>query len=161
RTPDELAAVIAHEMGHIAHRDGVRTVIRSAGLSFLFGSLIGDFSGGAAAVAATHTVLQSAYTRESEAAADAFGAELMLKLGRDPRVGAKSLHRVAGSAESNVKILLTHPEARERAAAIEAIAQAAPKREGGPAPALLTASEWAALKQICQATPASAPRATP
>src|SRR4029077_5483171 len=29
-TPDELAGVIAHEMGHIAHRDGVRSVMQAA-----------------------------------------------------------------------------------------------------------------------------------
>jgi Zn-dependent protease with chaperone function len=46
---DELAGVIAHEIGHIAHRDGVRAVMQAAGLSFLFGMLIGDFSGSGAA----------------------------------------------------------------------------------------------------------------
>ena len=76
-TPDELAGVIAHEMGHVAHRDGVRAVIQAAGLSFLFGMLIGDFSGGGAAVIAMRTVLQSSYSRETEAAADAWGAGLL------------------------------------------------------------------------------------
>jgi Zn-dependent protease with chaperone function len=158
-TPDELAGVIAHEMGHIAHRDGVRAVMQAAGLSFLFGMLIGDFSGGGAAVIAMRTVLQSSYSRETEAAADAFGAELVVKLARDPRALGTILTRIAGASGPNAKILLSHPEARERAAAIEAIARAAPaaRADGG---ALLSAAEWAALKRICRAGPQATPRAT-
>ena len=159
-TPDGLAGVIAHEMGHVAHRDGVRSVIEAAGPSFLFGMLIGDFSGGGAAVTAMHTVLQSSYSRETEAAADAWGANLVVKLERDPRALGDILRRIAGSSYGPMaKILLTRPEARERAAAIEAIARTANIR---PATAplsdgLLTAAEWTALKKICQATPQARP----
>ena len=161
RTPDELAAAIAHEMGHIAHRDVVRSVIQPVGLWFLFGPLIGDFSG-ATAVAAMHTVLLPSYSREREAAADAFGTKLMIKVGGDPRADANFMLRDAGPPKSNLEILLSdHPEARERADAIEAIARAAPEPNGGAASALLSAAEWAALKQICQAAPASTPPATP
>ena len=160
RTPDELAAAIAHEMGHVAHRDTVRKVIHPVGLWFLFGPLIGDFSGGAAAWVATHTALLPSYSREREAAADAFGTELMIKVGGNPRADADFLLRMARPASSTVDILLSdHPEDRERAAAIEAIARAAPNNGAGAA--LLTAAEWAALKQICKAAPASAPPATP
>ena len=63
-TPDELAGVIAHEIGHVAHRDGTRAVLQAAGLSFLFGMLLGDFVGGGAVVIAAKTVLQSSYSRE-------------------------------------------------------------------------------------------------
>jgi Zn-dependent protease with chaperone function len=171
-SPDELAAVIAHEMGHVAHRDGVRAVIQAAGLSFLFGMLIGDFSGGGAAVIAMRTVLQSSYSRETEAAADDWGARLMVKLGRDPRALGEILMRIAGTKGPTAKILLSHPEARERADAIETIARsanvkpaAASRSDGtgdGASAGLLTAAEWAALKKICQAAPqTTAPRATP
>ncbi len=168
-SPDELAGVIAHEMGHIAHRDGVRAVVQAAGLSFLFGMLIGDFSGGGAAVIAMRTVLQSSYSRETEAAADAYGAQLIVKLERDPRALANILLRIAGTPGPMAKILLSHPEARERAAAIEAIARAAAVKPAPPplsdsaggvtAPGLLTATEWTALKRICQAAPHTPPQA--
>jgi len=159
-TPDEVAGVIAHEMGHIAHRDGVRAVLQAAGLSFLFGTLIGDFSGGGAAVMAMRTVLQSSYSRETEAAADAFGATLMIKLGADPRAVGNFLMRVAGNSGSNAKILLSHPEARERAAAIDAIVRAAPPSQTHGQP-LLSAAEWTALKRICRAAPEPAAPGTP
>jgi hypothetical protein len=116
------------------------------------------------------TVLQSSYSRETEAAADAYGAQLIVKLERDPRALGDILLRIAGTPGPMAKILLSHPEARERAAAIEAIARAAAVKPAAPPlsdgtgdalPAgLLTASEWSALKQICQAAPQSTPRAT-
>jgi Zn-dependent protease with chaperone function len=168
---DELAGVIAHEVGHIAHRDGVRAVIQAAGLSFLFGMLIGDFSGGGAAVLAMRTVLQSSYSRETEADADAYGAGLMRKLDRDPRALGNILMRIAGTPGPMAKILLSHPEARERAAAIAgpvravATASLADGTGGSGAsagPGLLSAAEWAALKRICKATPQAVRRdATP
>ena len=64
-TPDELAGVIAHEMGHVVHRDGTRAVLQSAGLSFLFGMMLGDFVGGGAVVIAAKTVLSSSYSHYS------------------------------------------------------------------------------------------------
>jgi Zn-dependent protease with chaperone function len=152
--PDELAGVIAHEMGHVAHRDSVRAVMQAGGLSFLFGMLIGDFTGGGAAVIAVRTVMQSSYSRETEAAADAYGAALVAKLGRDPRALGTILLRIAGTPGPTMKILLSHPEAKDRAAAIEAIAGARPPGKriaggGDAATGLISASEWAALKAIC------------
>ena len=55
KTPDELAGVIAHEIGHVAHRDGTRSILQAAGLSFLFGMLLGDFTGGGVVVLAAQT----------------------------------------------------------------------------------------------------------
>ena len=83
--PDELAGVIAHEVGHVAHRDGTRSVLQAAGLSLLFGMLLGDFVGGGAVVFAAKTILQTSYTRDVETAADAYGVTLMTKIGGDPR----------------------------------------------------------------------------
>src|SRR5471030_1806122 len=70
---DEVAGVIAHEMGHVAHRDGTKAVLQAGGLSFLFGMLLGDFVGGGAVVYAAKTVLQSSYSREAETKADIYG----------------------------------------------------------------------------------------
>jgi len=144
-SPDELAGVIAHEMGHVAHRDGTRSVLQSAGLSFLFGMLLGDFTGGGVVVIAARTVVQSAYSREVEAAADDFGVRLMAKIGGDVRAFAVMLERIAGAIEPGIKILLDHPQTKDRVAAINAAAKALPS-ERQP---LLTPPEWAALKRIC------------
>jgi Zn-dependent protease with chaperone function len=142
-TPDELAAVIAHEIGHVAHRDGTRSVLEGAGLSLLFGMLLGDFVGGGAVVFAGKTILQTGYSRNVEAAADAYGVTLMSKIGGDPRALASMLTRIAGTTHPGPKILSDHPETRDRVAAIEALAASGARRP------LLDQSEWAALKRIC------------
>ena len=142
-TPDELAAVIAHEIGHVAHRDGTRSVVRAAGLSFVFGVALGDFMGGGAVIIAARTLVQSAYSREVETAADAYSVALMRRLGGNARALASILERVSNGIEPAMKILMDHPETRIRVAVIEAAA-------GDPGgTALLGATEWTMLKRIC------------
>jgi Zn-dependent protease with chaperone function len=141
--PDEVAGVLAHEIGHIAHRDGTRSVLQASGLSFLFGMLFGDFVGGGAVVLAAKTVLQSSYTRDVEAAADAYGAQLMIKAGGNARALGTMLGKIGGATEPGMAILLDHPETKARVAAINKLA---PARNTQP---MLDAAEWQALKRIC------------
>ena len=145
RTPDELAGVIAHEIGHVAHRDGTRSLLQAAGLSFLFGMLLGDFTGGGLVVIAARTVVQSAYSRDVENAADLYGVGLMTRAHGDPRALAAILERIAGGSEPESKILLDHPKTKDRVVAINAAANASP----GTIEPLLPAADWAALKRIC------------
>jgi Zn-dependent protease with chaperone function len=145
RSPDELASVIAHEIGHVAHRDGTRSLLQAAGLSFLFGMLLGDFTGGGLVVIAARTVVQSAYSREVEAAADNYGVRLMAKAGGDPKALAPILERITGSIEPGSNLLRDHPQTRDRVAAINAIAATLP----APAKPLLTPPQWIALKGMC------------
>ena len=144
RSPDELAGVIAHEIGHVAHRDGTRSLLQAAGLSFLFGMLLGDFTGGGLVVIAARTVVQSAYSRDVEGAADLYSVSLMAKANGDPRALATILGRIAGAIEPGSKILLDHPQTKDRVVAINAAASASSKIEP-----LLSAADWAALKRIC------------
>ncbi len=140
---DEVAGVLGHEIGHVAHRDGTKSVLETAGLSLLFGMLLGDFTGGGAVIVAARTVLQTAYSRTAEAAADEFGARLMYKVGGDPQALGAFLLRISGTAAVMPHFLLDHPAAQERADAIAKIAQPSPM---GP---LLSPPEWEALKIIC------------
>jgi predicted Zn-dependent protease len=142
-TPDELAGVIAHEIGHVARRDGVRSVLETAGLSFLFGMVLGDFVGGGAIVIAAKTVLQSSYSRDTETAADAYGIALMNKAGGNAEALGALLTRIDDLHSESPELLRDHPATQERVAAIRA--QARPQ-EGAP---LLTPDQWAALKNIC------------
>jgi Zn-dependent protease with chaperone function len=148
-SPDEVAGVLAHEMGHVAHRDGTRTVLQTAGLSFLFGMMLGDFVGGGAVVIAAKTVLRSSYSRRVEAAADAYSVAVMRRAGGDPRALATILARVTANKDEGIKIFEDHPDTKDRVAAINAMAPA-----GATVP-LLGAADWAALKQICAPLPAS------
>ena len=140
---DEIAGVIAHEIGHIAHRDGTNALVQGAGLSILFGMLLGDFVGGGAVVFGARTMLQSSYSREAETAADIYGANLMNKAGGNTHAMATMLGKIGGATEPGMKILLDHPETEARVATIDKLA------ENRPPAAFLDANEWAALKQIC------------
>ncbi len=141
---DELAGIIAHEIGHVAHRDGMRSLLQSAGLSFLFGMVLGDFVGGSAVVIGARAVLSSSYTREVELAADRYAVELMGKAGGDPRALGTVLGRVAGALHPGREILRDHPDTQQRIKLINDLA--APSM---PPQSLLEPSEWAALKRIC------------
>jgi Zn-dependent protease with chaperone function len=142
--PDELAGVLAHEFGHVAHRDGLRRVIRDGGTSFLIGLMFGDVTGAGAVLMAGRTVLSAAYSRPDEERADAFAVSVMHRLGRPAAPLGSLLQRITGSADDMVpSILNDHPLTTDRNARLEA--------EDIPptGPALLDASEWQSLKHIC------------
>ncbi|MGB7890087.1 MAG: M48 family metallopeptidase [Xanthobacteraceae bacterium] len=147
QTPDELAGAIAHEMGHVAARDGTRVVLQTAGLSFLFGMMLGDFVGGGAVVIAARTVLKSSYSRRVGGAADAYCGALMQKAGGDPHALGAILARIVVDKDHGVAIPRDHPETKDRIAAINAVAGT------GPTAPLLDVAEWSALKQICAPLP--------
>jgi predicted Zn-dependent protease len=142
-TPDELAGVIAHELGHVVHRDGTRAVLQSAGLSFLFGMMLGDFVGGGAVVIAAKTVLSSSYSRHAEAAADRYSVELMQSIDADPKALAAILSRIASDRDEGFELLRDHPDTKARIAAINKVTVDDPPRP------LLTGAEWKALKAMC------------
>jgi Zn-dependent protease with chaperone function len=141
---DELAGVLAHELGHVAHRDGLREMIATGGSTFLLGLLFGDVSGSGAIVIAGRTLLASAYSRQAEASADAFAASVMRGLGRSPRPLGEFLLRLTGQENDGpVALLASHPLTQDRLAAL--------KKDEVPTtgPALLDENEWRALKDIC------------
>jgi Zn-dependent protease with chaperone function len=140
---DEVAGVIAHELGHVANRDGTRAILQATGLSLIFGILIGDFVGGGAVVLASESLLKSAYSRSAESRADDSAVRTMQAAGGDPRALGRFLGRIAGKARSG-SIFMDHPATPDRVAHIDAIA---PPQSGGAT--LLDAAEWRALKRIC------------
>ncbi len=144
QSPDEVAGVLAHEMGHVAHRDAMRAVIHAGGISFLIGTLLGDFTGAGALVIGSKFLLSNRYSRSNESEADAFAIEVMTKAGGDVTALSGFLRRVARMpGERQLELLLTHPVTDDRIAAIE---RGKPSAPGRP---LLDAAEWSALKAIC------------
>lgn len=141
---DELAGVLAHEMGHVAHRDGLRKLIQAGGTSYLFGLLFGDVTGGGAIVLVSRYLVDSAYSREAEAAADDFAGNIMAALGRPAHPMAQLLKRIEGNESKVPAFLSTHPVTEQRLKALE---KQVPSQPGAP---LLAEEEWRALKEICK-----------
>jgi predicted Zn-dependent protease len=144
RTADELAGVLAHELGHLAHRDGLRGLIREGGSAFLGGLIFGDVTGSGAVLMAGRIVLSAAHSRVAEESADAFAVTVMHRLGRPTAPMGALLQRVTGPGQEVMpSILRDHPLTPDRKAMLEA--------DDTPpiGPALLDAAEWQALKRIC------------
>jgi Zn-dependent protease with chaperone function len=143
-SPDEVAGVLAHELGHVQHRDSLRRLIQTGGTSFLIGLLFGDVTGGSAVVVAGRSLFDASYSRDQERAADAFAIDVMHKLGRSPKPLGTLLVRVTGKeAENSIALLASHPMSEDRLALMS-------KDLGvNTGPEILSAAEWRALKGIC------------
>lgn len=142
-SPDELAGVIAHELGHVEGRDGLRKLLETSGSAFLLGLLFGDVTGGGAIVFGARVLVDSNYSRQTEATADDYAARLMLSVGRPPAALGALLDRLGGSG-SALAFISSHPVTAERMAELEAAEQ--PAVLGEP---FVEAEEWQALKRIC------------
>jgi Zn-dependent protease with chaperone function len=149
RSPDEFAGVLAHEFGHVAARDPTRSLIRSSGIAYLLGYLVGDVAGSAVIVALGENVLSAGYSREAERAADAYAVAAVTRAGGDAAALATILERIAADRDESLAFLRSHPFTRERAAAIRS--RAAPP--AADRPPLLDAPSWAALRAICATNP--------
>ncbi len=143
-SPDEVAGVLAHELGHLRHHDNMRGLIYNGGTSFLIGLLFGDVTGSSAVIFASRSVVEASYSREAEENADTFAIEVMHALGRSPKPAAELMFRITGKeGGSGFAILASHPLTEDRLARMT--------REDRPAssPPLLNEQEWQALKGIC------------
>lgn len=145
KNADEIAGVIAHEMGHVVHRDQTRLMIENGGTSFLVGLLFGDITGSSAAIFTTRVLFETSYSREAETNADAFAIDAMHALGRSPAPMGELLFRITGAqGNRTIGILTSHPLTEARRTLM--------RREDRPAtgPEVLSAAEWRALQNICR-----------
>ena len=146
-SPDEIAAVLAHEVGHVAARDPTRIALRSAGSLGVLGLLFGDFAGGAVVLLLVEQLIQADYSREAEAAADAYGIEMLLNADVDPSsLGAlfQKLLDDFGEAEGIAAHFTSHPALGDRIA--NANAAGASLLASTPS---LPEGAWQALRTIC------------
>jgi Zn-dependent protease with chaperone function len=142
---DEIAGILAHELGHVRNRDGTRALIHNGGTSFLIGLLFGDVTGSSALIFASRSLVTASYSREAERDADSFAIAVMHRLGRSPKPMGELMFRVTGKeADSGLTILANHPLTEDRLARMSK--EDAPP-SGSP---LLTPQEWKSLKSICE-----------
>lgn len=121
---DRVVAVIAHELGHVEERHGVRQVLRAAGLLILFGAILGadeviveELSAFALSLAT------SGYAREFENAADEYAVRLLGDAGHSPEALAAALESLAAECEPHCAEggwFSTHPSIETRIAALKA-----------------------------------------
>jgi tetratricopeptide (TPR) repeat protein len=86
---DQLSAVLAHEMGHLRERHGVRTALERAGVMTAIAAYTGDTA--RVAEALRRVLLETGYPTKFEDQADAFALQRMRNLGIPPRALADML----------------------------------------------------------------------
>ena len=118
-TPDQVAAVVGHEIGHVlarhSHERVSNTLAANAGLS-LAGALVGGMGSGeqqailgALGVGAQVGILLP-YSRAHESEADLLGLELMARAGFDPRAAVTLWENMErASSDRPAEFLSTHP----------------------------------------------------
>ncbi|MFH5774316.1 M48 family metallopeptidase [Paracoccus sp. NGMCC 1.201697] len=128
-TEAELASVIAHELGHVAHGHARRRMIDFAGqnvMRMVLAGVLGRFLPGIGVwIAGLATGAMAArLSRQDEFEADAFASALMVKagLGTGPQKSLfRKLDRLSGNRSTTPAWLMSHPRIDARIAAIEAL----------------------------------------
>jgi predicted Zn-dependent protease len=125
-TQDELAAIVAHELGHIEGRHPLRSMLQNAGVSAAIGLLLGDVAS-AVALGTVPTVLASLkYSRSMESQADEFAVRLLASRGIDPgnlvRVLKRLMEHEGLEVSEYAGYLSTHPNTNDRIAHVGELA---------------------------------------
>jgi len=147
-SPEEIAGVLGHELGHVVHRDPTRLALRSAGTVGILGMLIGDFTGGSFALILTERLIAASYAQDAETAADEFAYHILGKSGLPSTPFGNFFERMAkivGDDTGLLSHLASHPNLSSRAEKARAADVI-----GRDFRVVLSDEEWDALKNICK-----------
>ncbi|MEP2781753.1 MAG: M48 family metallopeptidase [Pseudoruegeria sp.] len=153
QSSDELASVMAHELGHVVSKDPTRHALRSAGSIGVLGLMLGDFAGGAVVLFLTEKLIAANYSQTAELEADVFGLERLNAIGVGTGAMAMMFTRLQdaeggpdaeGEGARFLRYFLSHPLTQDR---IDIALK------DGPTPQVtrpaLSDAQWIALKAIC------------
>jgi predicted Zn-dependent protease len=144
KSEDQLAAVLAHEVGHVANKDGINSISK-ARWSQVFtamgteaakqyggaaGNLVSLFEGSIDDV--FKTIVVNGYSRQAEETADAAALTELTRAGYDP--GAMVILLTAMEAKGKTAsggIFTTHPPTSERLAKVKASVGQTPAESKG------------------------------
>ena len=146
--PEEVAGVLAHEIGHVVHADPETQMIRHFTLNLIYDAFGSSRSSGTIAM-----MEQFRQSRAAEEAADAYARQTLVAAGVDP-IGLKDffsrmLKRERGDQPSTGALaqfgsmFSTHPGTETRMAKI------APLPEGEKPKQVLDEADWRALRKSC------------
>ena len=128
---DELAAALAHEVAHVAHRDGINSIVKSrwaevaaerriaaakerggrpARLATLFEGSINDVF---------QSIATNGYSRTAEWAADQEALRTLSRAGYNPEALASLLTKMLAQEKRQVGIYRTHPPTALRLAKVK------------------------------------------
>ena len=111
-TPEELASVMAHEMGHVEERHVVSRLIKELGIDILTSGnqyVMGEVTG---------LLTSASFDRRQEEEADRFAAKLLEQTAIEPRTLATLFRKLEEELDNELlehfEIISTHPNFRTR-----------------------------------------------
>jgi Zn-dependent protease with chaperone function len=144
RSPEMVAGVLAHEMGHVQLKHPMRGLIHQLGVGMVVSLIFGDSS----LAGVGQFALAMSYSRDMEREADRRGIELLQNAG----IRADGMSAFFGVIKEDTRkglssrlpdFLSSHPDLDAR---IEAT------RQPPTGAAAMSDAEWQALRQVCDAT---------
>ena len=146
-TPEQLAAVMAHELGHVAQRDPIVQALRAAGTAGLLSLVLGDATGGTVLALIGERLITAKNSRDVEARADDFALAQLAKAGVSPEALAEFfelLLQQMRDPDFDMGWISSHPPSVLRAAHARAAVQTAQNYNKS-----VSSEEWQAIQQIC------------
>lgn len=122
---DEIAAILAHEVGHIAAKHSVKRLQGSLGAMMfqILGTRMATDAESARKTNAAVAMLMMSYSRDDETAADKLSVKYVKKAGYDPKAVISSIDKmIEMHKKSPIKTYtpyMTHPHLSERKAAVK------------------------------------------
>jgi predicted Zn-dependent protease len=114
---EELAGVIAHEIGHITNRHHLKSLVSEIGITTLLALVFQDFASVAEALYLGHRFSQLSFSRENEHEADAAAIKTLEKSGYSPTGIRSFLENLKNMDDSKLRlpaIFSTHPSLEHR-----------------------------------------------
>jgi Zn-dependent protease with chaperone function len=137
--PDELAGVLAHEVGHVVERHAHESVVRGLGVQALLQFITGGAGLDVATIAAG--VVELSYSRAAEEEADRRAVEMLRAEGLRVSGLRRFFSKLGDGAGGALTWLSTHPASAERA-------DAAPTDAAGEDP--FAESDYRAILSACR-----------
>ena len=144
KNEDQLAAVLAHEVGHVANKDGINSISQARWTQVFTamgteaarqyggaaaGGLVGLFEGSIDDV--FKTIVVNGYSRQAEETADAAALTELTKAGYDPNAMVILLTAMEAKGKGSTSgIFKTHPPTSERLAKVKAAVGQSPESTG-------------------------------
>lgn len=118
-SPEEVLAVLAHEIGHVEGRHALRHLLQDSATAALAATITSDAASLTLAVSGLPVLLaQTKYSRDFESEADVFGLALLKRHDVSPEYFATMMEKLGKNGDADIErdwaFLSTHPITAER-----------------------------------------------
>lgn len=144
---EEVAGVLAHELGHVIEKHPTQGLIKSMGVKLFFNLVVSNFVDLEFLSLIGEVMLRTKFSKDDEREADMIAVKLLQEGNINPTgliTFFKKIQKRGSGHDDTLTFLSTHPSISER---IDTATTAT--KHSDDYPSLLTEGEWSSLKQIC------------